>query len=305
MWTGLPRTSTGTGAMASNSQRLAGRVALVTGASRGLGHDIALGFAGEGAAVAVAARTLTPGPGLPGSLEQTVAEIRARNGVAEAFACDVQLDADLVAVVDGVRDRLGTIDILVNNAALTVPGRPGAAPPSLPRGGTSPTPGFLDIPAKAYRRSFEVGLFPLFRLSQLVLPGMLAARRGSIINIGSDSARKPGEGPWSHSGQWMLYGYGGSKIAVEHLSHSLAYEFVGTGVTVNALLTSRPLDSPGLRHMTPGYVGTPTDSFVEAAVRLASGETGFTGRSIYHEDLLYDGPPRGWQGGLGADTEPA
>jgi NAD(P)-dependent dehydrogenase (short-subunit alcohol dehydrogenase family) len=283
----------------ASAGRLAGRVVLVTGASRGLGHDIALGFAAEGAAVAVAARTLTPGAGLAGSLEQTVAEIRDLGGVAEPFVCDVQVDDELVALVDGARDRLGAIDVLVNNAALTVPGRPGAPPPTLPRGGTSPTPGFLGIPVKAYKRSFEVGLFPLFRLSQLVLPDMLTAGRGSIINIGSDSARNPGEGPWSHTGQWMLYGYGGSKIAVEHLSHSLAYEFAGTGVTVNALLTSRPLDSPGLRHMTPGYVGSPTASFVEAAVRLASGETGLTGRSIYHEDLLEDGRPRGWQGGLG------
>ena len=289
--------------MPLDAGRLDGRVALVTGASRGLGHDIALGLAAEGAAVAVVARTLTSGPGLPGSLEQTVSEIRAQGGVAEAFAGDVQVDADLVAVGDGARDRLGPVDILVNNAALTVPGRPGAPPPSLPQGGTSPTPGFLEIPLKAYRRSFEVGLFPLFRLSQLVVPGMLAAGRGSIINIGSDSTRQPGEGPWSHTGQWMLYGYGGSKIAVEHLSHSLAYELSGTGVTVNALLTSRPLDSPGLRHMTPGYVGNPTASFVEAAVRLARGETGLTGRSIYHEDLLHDGPPRGWQGRLGPTVE--
>jgi 7-alpha-hydroxysteroid dehydrogenase len=274
--------------------RLAGRVALVTGASRGLGHDIAVGFAAEGAAVAVAARTTAPGAGLPGSLDETVAGIREQGGTAESFRCDVAVEDDLVAVVEAARERFGPIDILVNNAALTVPGRAGAPPPTLPRNGTSPTPGFLDIPLKAYRRSFEVGLFPLFRLSQLVLPDMLAAGRGAIINIGSDSARNPGEGPWPHTGQWMLYGYGGSKIAVEHLSHSLAYELAGTGVTVNALLTSRPLDSPGLRHMTPGYVGNPTASFVEAAVRLASGEAGLTGRSIYHEDLLDDGTPRGW-----------
>jgi NAD(P)-dependent dehydrogenase (short-subunit alcohol dehydrogenase family) len=291
-------------AVVASAGRLDGRIALITGASRGLGHDIAVGFAAEGAAVALAARTVKPGSGLAGSLEETVAEIREQGGVAEPFACDVQVDDDLVAVVASAHERLGPIDILVNNAALTVPGRPGAPPPTLPRSGTSPTPGFLETPVKAYRRSFEVGLFPIFRLSQLVLPGMLAMGRGSIINIGSDSARKPGEGPWPHSGQWVLYGYGGSKIAVEHLSHSLAYELSGTGVTVNALLTSRPLDSPGLRHMTPGYIGNPTGSFVEAAVRLASGETGLTGRSIYHEDLLGDGSPRGWQGGLGPITEP-
>jgi 7-alpha-hydroxysteroid dehydrogenase len=281
-----------------SADRLAGRVAIVTGASRGLGRDMALGLAGEGAAVAVAARTITAGPGLEGSLEQTVADIRARGGTDEAFACDVQNEDDLVALVTGARDRLGIVDILVNNAAMTVPGRAGAPPP-LPGDGSAPAPGFLYFPMKAYRRSFEVGLFPVFRLTQLVLPGMLAAGRGTVINIGSDSARFPGSAPWAHSGHFMIYGYGGSKIALEHLSHSLAYELSGTGVTVNALLTSRPLDTPGLRYMTPGYTGSPSDSFVESAVRLASGEAAITGRSVYHEDLLSDGPPRGWQGGLG------
>ena len=277
--------------------RLAGRVAIVTGASRGLGRDMALGFAGEGAAVAVAARTIRAGPGLAGNIEQTVADIRARGGTAEAFACDVQSEDDLVALVAGARDRLGTVDILVNNAAMTVPGRAGVPPP-LPGDGSAPAPGFLDFPVKAYRRSFEVGLFPVFRLTQLVLPGMLDAGHGAVINVGSDSARFPGQAPWAHSGHFMLYGYGGSKIALEHLSHSIAYELSGTGVTVNALLTSRPLDTPGLRYINTGYTGSPTDSFVESAVRLASGEAGITGQSVYHEDLLTDGPPRGWQGGL-------
>src|SRR5258708_4029685 len=278
--------------------RLAGRVAIVTGASRGLGHDIALGLAAEGAAVAVAARTLTPGPGLAGSATETAAEIRERGGNAEAFGCDVQDDGDLVALIMGTRDRLGSVDILVNNAALTVPGRLGAPPPAVSPGRAGPAVTIGGMPLKAYRPSFEVGLFPVFRLSQLVVPDMVAAGRGSIVNIGSDAAHTPGPGPWAHRGQPMLYGYGGSKIALEHLSHSLAYELASTGVTVNALLTSRPLDTPGLRHMAPGYSGSPTDSFVDATIRLASGETGLTPPSVYHQDLLHDRPPPPWLGGL-------
>src|SRR5258708_32859872 len=102
-----------------NMGRLDGRIAAITGASRGLGHDMALGFAAEGAAVAVAARTAEPSGDLPGSLTETIEEIRAAGGRAEPFVCDVRREDDLVALVDGTRERLGPIDLLVNSAAPT------------------------------------------------------------------------------------------------------------------------------------------------------------------------------------------
>jgi 7-alpha-hydroxysteroid dehydrogenase len=278
--------------------RLDGTVTLITGASRGLGHDMALGMAAEGAVVAVAARTSAEMSDLPGSLAETVGEIRKRGGVAEPFVCDVQIEADLEALVVNVQKTFGPLGVLVNNAALTIPGRPGqrVAPTGT---ADAPAPGLLQYSLRGYRKAFEVGTWSAYRLMQLVLPDMIAAGRGSIINISSDAAHFPGPGPWSHSGHWVTYAYGGSKVALEHLTQCAAYEFAPAGVAINALLTSRPLDTPGLRVMVPGASGSPTHDFVEAAIRLATTTPEeMTGRCIYHEDLLSDGPPRGWQGGL-------
>ena len=100
--------------------RLTGKVAIVTGASRGIGREIARLFAAEGAKVVCAARTLHEGDHrLPGSLAGTVAEIRAAGGEAMAVTADVSSEADCIALVDAARRAYGPIDILVNNAALT------------------------------------------------------------------------------------------------------------------------------------------------------------------------------------------
>jgi NAD(P)-dependent dehydrogenase (short-subunit alcohol dehydrogenase family) len=279
--------------------RLDGTVAIITGASRGLGHDMALAFAAEGAAVAIAARTAEPSSDLPGSLTETCEEIRANGGRAEPFVCDVSREDDLVALVDGAREQLGPIDLLVNNAALTVPGKPGTRPSAPHSGRATELPGLLDFPLRAFRRAMEVNTWSACRLMQLVLPDMVQAGHGSVINISSDAAHFPGQAPWAHSGQTLNYAYGGSKAALEHLTQCAAYEFSSAGIAITALITSRAMDTPGVRVMRPGFVAAPTDTFVEAAIRLATAKPGdVTGRSIYHEDLLSDGPAKGFQGGL-------
>ena len=105
--------------------RFRGRVALVTGASRGIGASLAAALAAEGAAVACAARTERVwDERLPGTIHDTVDAIRRSGGQAIAVRCDLTVDDDIVDLAAIVARELGPADILVNNAALTVPGRP-------------------------------------------------------------------------------------------------------------------------------------------------------------------------------------
>ena len=99
--------------------RLKDRVAIVTGASRGIGKGIARAYAAEGARVVVAARTDEPGR-LPGTIHETVAEIRDAGGQALAVKCDVSDDEQVRAMVKAAMDAYGRIDVLVNNAAVTL-----------------------------------------------------------------------------------------------------------------------------------------------------------------------------------------
>ena len=100
--------------------RLSGKVAIVTGASRGIGQQISELFASEGAKIVCAARTLNEGDHrlLEGSLSRTVDLIRGKGGEATAVTADVSLEQDCVALVQAARQAYGPIDILVNNAAL-------------------------------------------------------------------------------------------------------------------------------------------------------------------------------------------
>jgi 7-alpha-hydroxysteroid dehydrogenase len=289
--------------------RFGGRVALVTGASRGIGAALAAALAAEGAAVACAARTERVwDERLPGTIHDTVDAIRRRGGHAIAVRCDLTVETDIVDLAATVARELGPADILVNNAALTVPGRPpaqgapppapAARPPSAAADRAGP-PGFLDFPLKGYRRHFEVDVFAAYRLMQLVLPGMIAARRGAILNITSDASRRPGEGPWPGAGGPTPFAYGGAKAALEHLTQAVAFEMQSYGVSVNALMPSLPVATPGLEVTAPGMdVSLPMADFCAAALRLLAAPTAqVTGRVAYSEDVLH--PELGRRGWLG------
>ena len=121
--------------------RLAGRAAIVTGASRGLGRAIALALAAEGAAVAVGGRTEEVwDERLPGTIGETAADIEAAGGRAVAVRADLTDRDEVAGLVESSRDALGPITILVNNAAFTAPGRP-PAPGDQPRAQSATPPG--------------------------------------------------------------------------------------------------------------------------------------------------------------------
>ena len=295
-------------------------MAIVTGASRGIGAAIAETLAREGAAVAVAARSeWTWNERLPGTIGETVERIAGSGGRALAVRADMTVDADLVNLVTTVRSKLGPVDILVNNAAVTVPGRPPApgvagtaAPTSSPqptgrrgapeagdRGQADRRASFLEFPLKGYRLHYEVNLFAAYRLMQLVLPGMIELHRGSVLNITSDASRRPPEGPYDAPSGTTTFAYGGAKAALEHLTRAVAYEMQAENVSVNALMPSLPVATPGLLYQTPELrEEVSIESFCEAAMQLLCADPRqVTGQVTYSEDVLH--PELGRRGWLG------
>jgi 7-alpha-hydroxysteroid dehydrogenase len=276
--------------------RLAGRAAIVTGGSRGLGRAIALALAAEGAAVAVAGRTEQVWDDrLPGTIGETVADVEAAGGHAVAVRADLTDRDDIARLVSEAREALGPITILINNAAFTAPGRPpvpGAqerAKSARPAGAAKPGwPGFVSTPLHAFRRHFEIAVFAAYELMQLVCPDMIEAGGGSIVNITSVASRLPGDGPYPDRSGGVLPGYGGSKAALEHLTQCAAFDLAGHHVSVNALSPSKPIMTPGLSYYATAFEDTASaDEFARAAVQLVLVDPDVvTGRTIGHREVM-------------------
>ncbi|WP_428341913.1 SDR family NAD(P)-dependent oxidoreductase [Mycobacterium sp.] len=277
--------------------RLQGRAAIVTGASRGLGREIALALASDGAAVAVVGRTENVWDDrLPGTIGETVAEIEAAGGRALAIRADLLDRDDIVRLVGEARDALGPITILVNNAAFTAPGRPPKPgddarrkPATAQQGAVKADfPPVLGTPLGAYRRHFEIAVFATYELIQLVCPDMFAAGIGSIINISSVASRLPGDGPYADHSGGVLPGYGGSKAALEHLTSCAAYDLAPHNIAVNALSPSKAIMTPGLSYYAREFDEVSTaDEFARAAAELVLADPAVvTGRTIGHLQVL-------------------
>ena len=209
--------------------RLDDKVVIVTGASRGIGKDIAVLFAAEGGKVICAARTVEEGTHpLEGSLNTTIQEIRDAGGEATAAAANISLPEDCEALVQAARDTYGPVDVLVNNAALTyfIPVK--------------------DYPLNRWMRSWAVNFHAPFILSQLVLEDMIPRGSGSIVNISSGAAIGPGRGPYQdvppNSGGTC---YGAEKAALERFSQGLAQEVYQYGISVTAVSPSQVVPTPG------------------------------------------------------------
>ncbi|HEY91202.1 MAG TPA: SDR family NAD(P)-dependent oxidoreductase [Dehalococcoidia bacterium] len=272
--------------------KLDGKVAIVTGASRGIGKAIATLFAAEGAKVACAARTITEGDHiLEGSLATTVAGIVEAGGIAVPLQVDVSKEESCRELVEKARDTLGPIDILVNNAALTY---------FMP---------VKDIPVRRWLRSFSVNFHGPFILSQLVLGDMIERRSGAIVNISSGAAIGPGRGPYKESTGIERGGtlYGAEKAALERFTQGLAEEVYQHGISITCVSPSQVVPTPGTVYhkLVSGMDdprGEPPEMMARAALLLASEPLDrVTGRVTYSQQILKE---FGWiteAKGAGAD----
>lgn len=189
------------------SQRLKGKVAVVTGASRGIGRGIALGLGQAGATVYVTGRTLQEGESpWPGTLTKTSQEITELGGKGVAVRCDHRNDNDVEALFSRVRDEQEHLDILVNNATSF-----GETPSSR---GYDPEEPFWTLPVSQWDEIIDVGLRSYYVASVHAARLMVPRRNGIIINISSNGATQ-------YAGN---VGYGVGKAAVDKLSADMAYQ---------------------------------------------------------------------------------
>jgi citronellol/citronellal dehydrogenase len=235
---------------------LDGKVAIVTGASRGVGAAAAVAMASEGVAVACAARATDADPlRLPGTIDGTVRQITDAGGRALAVPTNLAHEEEIERMVATTVTHFGRLDVLVNNAAITFPGD-------------------LDVPLKRYDLMMAVNLRAPLIAAHAAAPHMKQQDEGAILNVSSAAALDyiPG-----------LMVYGMSKIALEHLTVSLAAQLAAARIAVNTFRIDLPVASEGFVANTPGFDHSgwePTEVPAEGIVWMLRQPPSYTGNNV-------------------------
>jgi citronellol/citronellal dehydrogenase len=248
-----------------------GRVALVTGASRGLGKAIAQRLAREGATVAITARTMEPDPRYVGSLGETRHEIEDAGGAVVAVAADLSDRDERERMFNEVVGAVGAPDILVNNAAVT----------------------FLrpldEFPERRALLMLEMHVLAPLHLTQLALPAMRERGRGWVLNLTSVAGDAIDGPPFSEFDRTAGFGlYGTAKAALNRLTLSLAAELFDDGIAVNAAAPTNPVATPGAGTLDLAKTDTEDIALITETVSiLCSGDPKtLTGRVVQTQSFL-------------------
>lgn len=251
---------------------LDGRVAVVTGAGRGIGQCIALALSAQGATLVLASRTVH-------ELAETERQIHSKGGICSSIRCDVGESPDVDHLVQSSLDVYGKIDILVNNAGIQGPIGP-----------------FVENDEEAWLRNLQVNLMGPIRCMRSVLPGMITRRAGKIMNLAGGGATAP---------RVNFSAYGTAKAALVRLTETVAEEVRSFNIQVNAIapgaVNTRMLQEIidagaasgaelGAAKLRQSQGGSPPELAAQLAVFLASDASdGLTGK-------LISAPHDGWQG---------
>jgi citronellol/citronellal dehydrogenase len=240
------------------------RVAIVTGASRGIGKAIAIALAREGAQVVVAARTCRELQAISGTIETTAEEIRKLGGRPFAIKTDVTNEKSVALMVDKTLEEWGRIDILVNNAATNFPAR------------------FQEMPQKNWDRIIDVNVRGTVLCTRAVLPAMIKQRRSHIINISSAVTQQ------LHHHPFTGIAYDVTKVVINRFTLGLADELKQYSIAVNALMPDNT-ESNGWAYLNPTIDRSGWDrpeTWGRYAVLVAAQDpSSFTGHLLLKQDL--------------------
>jgi citronellol/citronellal dehydrogenase len=245
-----------------------GRVAVITGASRGIGRAVARRLAAEGAAVVVAAKSVEPHPSLPGTIVDCVEAIRADGGTASWFQLDVR-DTDAVeAMVQHAHEEFGgRIDYLFNNAGAIFLGP------------------VIAVPPKRFDLMFQVNARAAHATAHFALPGMVERRFGHILNFSPPLHTDPSTG---------MAPYMVTKLGMTRIAMAIAEEHRGDNIAANSIWPVTMIDTAAVRVNAMGdesQYRTP-EIIADAVSELFSREPGAcTGRQLTDEDILREA---GW-----------
>jgi citronellol/citronellal dehydrogenase len=244
----------------ADSRPLAGKVAIVTGAGKGIGEATSLALARAGASIVAASRT---GGDAPGSVGAVVAAVRAVGGSAEGVACDVRSEADVRRLFDRAVEAFGGVDVLINNAGVFYLGKP-----------------VVEFTSAEWDDTMEINLRGIWLCTRASVPLMKRRGGGSIVNLSSGATEPDKDLPG-------MAAYAASKAGVERLTQILASELKGTNIAINALKPSGLVTPGTIAQNPPETVATyePVERIGPVMVHLAQCREEFTGHIVRRVDF--------------------